>query len=72
MFEFNPLEVGNLMTLGMLEEEFEQEVDNMVSASKLGYVFFLKDIYNLLGKYNVKYETLPKWIKDKIDEIELA
>jgi hypothetical protein len=69
MFEFNPFEVGNPMTLGMIEEELVSDIDKMASASREGYMFTVQDVYNLLGRYNVSYLALPDWIKQKIDRI---
>lgn len=71
MFTFNPLEVGNSMTLGMIEEELESEIDKMVANSRQGKVFRVRDILALLKSYNTEYSVLPKYLQNKIDEIEL-
>lgn len=72
MFTFNPLEVGNPIALGMIEEELVSDIDKMASASREGYMFTVQDVYNLLGRYNVSYLALPDWIKQKIDRIIIA
>ena len=71
MFTFNPLEVGNPMTLGMIEEELESKIDKMVVDSKQGRVFRVRDVLSLLKSYNTEYSVLPKYLQNKIDEIEL-
>lgn len=71
MFSFNPLEVGNSMTLGMIEEELESKIDDMIVASKQGKVFRVRDVLSLLKSYNTEYSVLPKYLQNKIDEIEL-
>lgn len=71
MFTFNPLEVGNSMTLGMIEEELESEIDKMVANSRQGKVFRVRDVLSLLKSYNTEYSVLPKYLQNKIDEIEL-
>lgn len=71
MFTFNPLEVGNPMTLGMIEEELESKIDKMVVDSKQGKVFRVRDVLSLLKSYNMEYSVLPKYLQNKIDEIEL-
>lgn len=71
MFTFNPLEVGNSMTLGMIEEELESKIDDMIAASKQGKVFRVRDVLSLLKSYSTEYSVLPKYLQNKIDEIEL-
>lgn len=71
MFTFNPLEVGNPITLGMIEEELESKIDKMVVDSKQGKVFRVRDVLSLLRSYNTEYSVLPKYLQNKIDEIEL-
>lgn len=71
MFEFNPFEVGNPMTLGLIEEELESKIDDMIAASKQGKVFRVRDVLSLLKSYNTEYSVLPKYLQNKIDEIEL-
>lgn len=71
MFTFDPLEVGNPMTLGMIEEELESEIDKMVTDSKQGKVFRVKDVLSLLKSYNTEYSVLPQYLQNKIDDIEL-
>lgn len=71
MFTFNPLEVGNPMTLGLIEEKLESKIDDMIAASKQGKVFHVRDVLSLLKSYNMEYSILPKYLQNKIDEIEL-
>lgn len=71
MFEFNPFEVGNPMTLGLIEEELESKIDDMIAASKQGEVFRVRDVLSLFKSYNTEYSVLPKYLQNKIDEIEL-
>lgn len=71
MFTFNPLEVGNPMTIGMIEEELESKIDKMVADSKRGAVFRVRDVLSLLKSYNTEYSVLPQYLQNKIDEIEL-
>lgn len=72
MFDFNPFEVGNPMTLGMIEEELVSEIRRMANASQIGYIIYTRDVYALLGRYHVRYDNLPQWIKDEIDKINLS
>lgn len=71
MFTFNPLEVGNPMTLGMTGEELESKIDKMVADSKQGKVFRVRDVLSLLKSYNTEYSVLSQHLQNKIDEIEL-
>lgn len=71
MFTFNPLEVGNPMTLGMIGEELESKIDKMVADSKQGKVFRVRDVLSLLKSYNTEYSVLSQHLQNKIDEIEL-
>lgn len=71
MFEFNPCEVGNPIALGMIEEELESKIDDMIAVSKQGKVFRIRDVLSLLKSYNTEYSVLPKYLQNKIDEIEL-
>ena len=71
-FDFNPLEVGNPMTLGMLEEEFVSKVDDMAWAAHAGRPVYSADIQRLLNEYHVDYLSLPQWIKDRIDTIDIV
>ena len=72
-FEFNPLEVGNPMTLGLMEEE---ELENRVRAmiKELKYYGLCVPSYLVtqkLEEYEIPYDQLPQYLINEIDELEV-
>lgn len=71
MFTFDPLEVGNPMTLGMTQEELESEIDRMIADCNQGKVFSMRDVLSLLNRYGAQYSALPQYLQKKIDMINI-
>lgn len=72
IFNFNPLEVGNPMTLGMAEESLVDDIKQLAALSRNGCSVYTTDVHKLLNSYDVNYMNLSQWIKDEIDKIILV
>lgn len=72
IFDFNPLEVGNSMTLGMTEESLVDDIRQLAALSRNGCSVYTTDIHNLLNSYGVNYMNLSQWVKNEIDKIALV
>lgn len=70
MFEFNPLEVGNPMTLGMVEDSLTLDIHRMQYHAHYRKTT-AADIQRMLDGYNLSYKDLPYHIKSEIDRIKL-
>jgi hypothetical protein len=70
MFEFNPLEVGNPMTLGMVEDSLTSDIHRMQHHAQY-WKTTAADVQRMLDGYNLSYKDLPYYIKSEIDKIEL-
>jgi hypothetical protein len=72
-FELNPLEVGNPMTLGLMEEtELENRVRAMIK--ELRYYGLCVPAYLVtqkLEEYGIPYDQLPQYLINEIDELEV-
>lgn len=62
------MEVGNPFVLGYIEEELEGRISEMINRP---YCYTSADVINMLDSYNISYDVLPNYLKEKIDEIEL-
>lgn len=71
MFEFNPLEVGNPMTLGMVEDSLTSDIHRMQHHAQY-WKTTAADVQRMLDGYNLSYKDLPYHIKSEIDKIELV
>ena len=69
----NPWEVGNLSTIGMVEDDIENRVRDMVKDLKLRYGLCVPAYVVTEEMYDrgIPYEYLPQYIKDIIDELEV-
>lgn len=72
IFDFNPLEVGNSMTLGMTEESLVDDIKQLAALSRNGCSVYTTDVHKLLNSYGVNYMNLSQWIKDEINKIVLV
>lgn len=70
MFEFNPLEVGNPMTLGMVEDSLTSDIHRMRHHAQY-WKTTAADVQRMLDGYNLSYKDLPYHIKSEIDKIKL-
>lgn len=72
-FEFNPLEVGNPMTLGLMEEtELENRVRTMIKELKhYGLCIPSYLVTQKLKEYEIPYDQLPQYLINEIDELEV-
>lgn len=71
MFEFDPLEVGNPMTLGMMEDSLILDIYRMQHHSRY-WRTDAGDVQRMLDEYNVQYQDLPHHIQYEIDKIDLV
>ena len=71
MFEFNPLEVGNPMTLGMVEDSLTLDIHRMQHHAQYRTIT-AADINRMLNGYGVRYSDLPYYIKSEIDKIDIV
>lgn len=69
----NPFEVGNLSTLGMIEDAMEDRVRNMVSDLKYKYGLCVPAyvVTEEMQNREIPYEQLPQYMKDIIDELDV-
>ena len=71
MFEFNPFEVGNPMTLGMIEDSLILDIHRMQKHSHY-WKTDASDVQRMLDGYGIEYQTLPNYLKHEIDKIDLV
>lgn len=71
MFEFNPLEVGNPMTLGMVEDSLTSDIHRMQHHAQ-HWKTTAADVQRMLDGYNLSYKDLPYHIKSEIDKIDIV
>lgn len=69
MFEFNPMQVGNIPTIAMREEDDEQKVRSMINDIKTHYTMPVAAdvVTNRMIAYGIKYNCLSGWLRDLID-----
>lgn len=72
VFGLNPFEVGNPMTLGLIEESLVEDIRKLADKSRVGYNVYAREVQRLLDSYGVRYSTLAQWIKNEIDKIDLS
>ena len=69
----NPFEVGNLSTVGMIEDAMEDRVRDMVSDLKYKYGLCVP-VYIVteeMQRREIPYEHLPQYMIDIIDELDV-
>ena len=69
----HPFEVGNLSTIGMVENEMEQKVWDMVEDLKYRYGLCvpLYVVEDEMRQREIPYELLPNHIREIIDELDV-
>lgn len=69
----NPFEVGNLSTLGMIEDAMEDRVRDMVSDLKYKYGLCVPAyvVTEEMQRREIPYERLPQYMIDMIDELDV-
>lgn len=69
----NPFEVGNLSTLGMIEDAMEDRVRDMVSDLKYKYGLCVPAyvVTEEMQRREIPYECLPQYMIDMIDELDV-
>jgi hypothetical protein len=72
VFDLNSFEVGNPMTLGLIEESLVEDIGKLADKSRAGYNVYARDVQRLLDSYGIRYSTLAQWIKNEIDKIDLS
>lgn len=71
MFEFNPLEVGNPITLGMVEDSLTLDIHRMQHHARY-WKTTAADVDRMLDNYGIEYSDLPYHIKSEIDKIDIV
>ena len=71
MFELNPFEVGNPMTLGMVEDCLILDIHGMQHRARY-WKTDASDVQRMLDGYGIEYQHLPNYIKHEIDKIDLV
>ena len=69
-FDFNPFEVGNPMTLGMIEDSLINDIRKLQRAAQY-HTVTANHIQNVLDSYNVSWHDLPRFIQEEIDRIDI-
>lgn len=75
MFDMDFTEVGNPCILGMAENEMEDHVDRMLAYIRLNkpyHDFTADEVKVLIDAYDIDYDMLPGYLKDKIDKIDIV
>ena len=69
----NPFEVGNLSTVGMIEDAMEDRVRDMVSDLKYKYGLCVPAyiVTEEMQRREIPYEHLPQYMIDIIDELDV-
>ena len=69
----NPWEVGNLSTIGMVENDMENRVRDMVNDLKYQYGLCVPVyvVTNELNRREIPYDSLPLYMINMIDELEV-
>ena len=69
----DPFEVGNLSTLGMVEDAMEDRVRDMVSDLKYKYGLCVPAyvVTEEMQRREIPYERLPRYMIDMIDELDV-
>ncbi len=68
MFEFNLFEVGNAMTLGLIEEILESQVKDMLDDIHINFpeIISEEDFFNELAKFDINWKELPEYLQEYI------
>ena len=72
-FAFNPLEVGNIPTVGLAEEMMEDQVDQCVDyiASNYGMTVPVYVVDRAIAGFGIDFQMLPRWIQEKFDVFDV-
>ena len=71
-FDFNPLEVGNVPTIGMMEEDQEEKVMRCVTfiADNYGMRVPTKVIDDAIDAFGIDFLELPRWLQHEFDRFD--
>lgn len=72
-FGFDPLIPGDTSTLGFMEELLESQVDDMIDylVDSCGYSVDSNTFLSTLNAFDVDYDNLPTWMKEKFDMFDI-
>lgn len=72
-FMLNPLEVGNIPTIGMFEEIEERKVKDCCGYiyRTYGKTISFKAMNNAMRMYDINYNSLPNWLKNEFDYFDI-
>lgn len=72
-FVFNPLEVGNIPTVGLAEEMMEDQVDQCVAyiVRNYGMTVPVSVVDRAIADFDIDFQMLPRWIQEKFDVFDV-
>lgn len=70
---FEPWIVGDIMTVGLCEELMEIQVGDVVDYIRANYGSCLTtdQMENALGLYDIEYDKLPEYLRDRLDQFDV-
>lgn len=71
-FDFNPLEIGNVPTIGMMEEEQEEKVMRCIAyiADNYGMTVPVSAIDQAIADFDIDFIHLPHWLQIEFDRFD--
>lgn len=71
-FSFNPLEVGNIPTIGMMEEDQEEKVMRCCAyiSNTYGRCVTVKNIDDAIDRFGIDFKNLPRWLQVEFDKFD--
>lgn len=72
-FAFDPLCVGDMSTIGFMEELAENQVNDAVDYIRRTYGEYLTktEMESVFSMFEIDYFSLPKYLRDKFDEFDI-
>lgn len=74
MFSMDFTDVGNPCILGMVEDSMEGNVNDMISFirnNEMDGYLTAQELERLFGEFDINYDMLPGYLKDRIDTIDI-
>lgn len=72
-FSFDPFCVGDISTVGFMEELAENQVNDAIDyiRSRYGEALTKKQIENVFDLFDIEYPFLPAYLQLKFDEFDI-
>lgn len=70
---FEPWIVGDMMTVGLCEELMESQVSDAIDyiRSNYGSCLTLDQMESALDLYDIDYDELPEYLRDRLDQFNV-